>query len=35
MGNQTDIARKIIEDEGDYVLAVKGNQRNLFRMRLP
>jgi len=29
MGTQTEIAKKIIEKEGDYVLAVKGNQGNL------
>lgn len=30
MGCQTDIAAKIIEKEADYVLAVKGNQGNLY-----
>ena len=30
MGCQTDIAAKIIEKEADYVLAVKGNQANLY-----
>ena len=29
MGTQTAIARKIIENEGDYILAVKGNQGSL------
>ena len=29
MGTQTAIARKIIEGEGDYILAVKGNQESL------
>ena len=31
MGTQTKIAEKIIEKEADYVLAVKGNQENLYR----
>jgi predicted transposase YbfD/YdcC len=30
MGCQTDIARKIVEKEADYVLSVKGNQGNLY-----
>jgi len=30
MGCQTAIADKIIEKQGDYVLAVKGNQQNLY-----
>lgn len=30
IGCQTEIARKIVEKEADYVLAVKGNQGNLF-----
>ncbi len=30
MGCQTDIADKIIKSEADYVLAVKGNQKELF-----
>jgi predicted transposase YbfD/YdcC len=30
LGCQTDIAAKIIEKEADYVLAVKGNQGNLY-----
>ncbi|HJQ24347.1 MAG TPA: ISAs1 family transposase [Blastocatellia bacterium] len=30
MGCQTEIAAKIVEKEADYVLAVKGNQGNLF-----
>lgn len=30
MGTQTAIARQIIEQGGDYVLALKGNQGNLF-----
>lgn len=30
MGCQTDIANKIIKSEADYVLAVKGNQKELF-----
>jgi predicted transposase YbfD/YdcC len=30
MGAQTDIAEKIIEKEGDYILALKGNQQNLM-----
>jgi predicted transposase YbfD/YdcC len=29
-GTQTKIAAKIIEKQGDYVLALKGNQKNLF-----
>jgi predicted transposase YbfD/YdcC len=29
MGTQTAIARKIVENEGDYILAVKGNQGSL------
>jgi predicted transposase YbfD/YdcC len=29
MGTQTTIAEKIVEKEGDYILAVKGNQGNL------
>jgi len=29
MGTQTDIAHQIIEQEGDYILALKGNQGNL------
>lgn len=31
MGCQTDIAAQIIEQEGDYLLAVKDNQKNLAR----
>jgi predicted transposase YbfD/YdcC len=30
MGYQKNIAEKIIEQEADYVLALKGNQGNLF-----
>lgn len=30
MGCQTEVAAKIVEKEADYVLAVKGNQGNLF-----
>lgn len=30
MGCQKDIAKKIIEQEGDYVLALKGNQSSLY-----
>ena len=30
MGTQTDIAHQIIDQGGDYVLALKGNQGNLF-----
>jgi predicted transposase YbfD/YdcC len=30
MGCQTEIAKKIIEKEGDYLLALKGNQGNLY-----
>lgn len=30
MGCQREIARKIIEKEGDYVLALKGNQKTLY-----
>jgi predicted transposase YbfD/YdcC len=30
MGCQTEIARKIVDKEADYVLAVKGNQGNLY-----
>lgn len=30
MGCQTDIAAKIVEKKGDYVLSVKGNQGNLY-----
>ncbi len=31
MGSQREIARQIVEQEGDYVLAVKGNQPTLFQ----
>lgn len=31
MGTQTEIAKQIIEDDGDYVLALKGNQGTLFK----
>lgn len=30
MGCQTDIAEKIVDKQGDYALAVKGNQQNLY-----
>lgn len=30
MGAQTAIAAQIVEQQGDYVLALKGNQGNLF-----
>jgi len=30
MGCQTEIAKKIVENKGDYVLAVKGNQKRLL-----
>lgn len=30
MGTQTAIAEQIIQEEGDYILALKGNQGNLF-----
>ena len=30
MGCQVDIARKIVEEKADYVLAVKDNQKALF-----
>jgi predicted transposase YbfD/YdcC len=30
MGTQKDIARKIVEKTGDYVLALKGNQHNFY-----
>ena len=30
MGCQTEIARTIIEQRGDYVLALKANQKNLY-----
>ena len=30
MGTQCDIAKKIVEKEADYILAVKGNQKELF-----
>ncbi len=30
MGTQTEIAKKIIEKQGDYVLALKGNQETLY-----
>jgi predicted transposase YbfD/YdcC len=31
MGTQTKIAQQIVEREGDYVLALKGNQGNLSK----
>ena len=31
MGCQTEIAAQIIEQKGDYVLALKGNQGNLHQ----
>lgn len=30
MGTQTEIAKKIVEKEADYILSVKGNQPNLY-----
>ncbi len=30
IGCQKDIAKKIIEKRGDYILSLKGNQGNLF-----
>ena len=30
MGTQKEIAKQIVEQDGDYVLALKGNQGNLF-----
>lgn len=31
MGTQKDIAKKIVKNNGDYVLALKGNQKNFFK----
>lgn len=33
MGTQRDIASQIIEQKGDYILALKGNQGNLMSVK--
>ena len=30
MGTQTEIARKIVDSEADYILSLKGNQKNFL-----